>query len=237
MQRLLGQTRKAIDDYKMISAGDRVAVGVSGGKDSLVTLLTLSRLQRFYPEKFEVCAVSVDMGFGMDYAPIERFCAELGVKLEIVKTQIKEIVFDVRKEKHPCSLCAKLRRGAVNDAAKSLGCNKVAYGHHLDDAVETFLMSLFYEGRVSCFSPVTHLDRSGVTVIRPLIYCDEWMCAKIARENSLPVVGKVCPADGATKRQEVKELVAELKKRYPDLKERVLTAMQRGGVPDWKILK
>ena len=235
MQKLLGYTRRAVDDYKMIKSGDRIAVGVSGGKDSLVTLTALAALSRFYPEKFEVCALSVDMGFGLDYGPIAEYCDSLGVKLEIVKTQIKEIVFDIRKETNPCSLCAKLRRGAVNNAANDLGCNKIAYGHHLDDAVETFLMCLMYEGRVSCFSPVTHLDRSGLDVIRPLIYCEEWFVRKFARDHSLPVAEKVCPADGATKRQETKELISSVRKQVPELKERILTAMQRGGVPEWAI--
>ncbi len=234
MQRLLGLVRKAVDNYKMISEGDSIAVGVSGGKDSLVTLTALSSLAKFYPKRFELYAVSIDAGFGLDYSAISEYCARLGIEYTVIRTDIKEIVFDIRKEKHPCSLCAKLRRGAINDAARSLGCNKVAYGHHLDDAVETFLMSLFYEGRISCFSPVTHLDRSGITVIRPLIYCDEWRCSKLARELSLPVAEKVCPADGNTKREETKELIRGLREKFPELKERILTAMQRGGVPEWK---
>lgn len=237
MQQLLSHTRRAVDDYKMIREGDRIAVGVSGGKDSLVTLAALAAMRRFYPEKYDICAVSIDMGFGLNYSPVAAYCAELGVKFELVKTQIKEVIFDIRKEENPCSLCAKLRRGAVNNAAKTLGCNKVAYGHHLDDAVETFLMCLFYEGRVSSFSPVTYLDRSGVTVIRPLIYCDEWFCAKVAREHQLPVLEKSCPADGVTKRQDTKELVAELRKKFPELKERILGAMQRGGVESWRLEK
>ena len=237
MQQLLSHTRRAVDDYAMIRGGDRIAVGVSGGKDSLVTLAALAAMRRFYPEKYDICAVSIDMGFGLNYAPVAAYCAELGVKFELVKTQIKEVIFDIRKEENPCSLCAKLRRGAVNNAAKSLGCNKVAYGHHLDDAVETFLMCLFYEGRVSSFAPVTYLDRSDVTVIRPLIYCDEWFCTKVAREQGLPVLEKSCPADGYTKRQDTKELVAELRKKFPELKERILGAMQRGGVQSWRLEK
>lgn len=235
MQQLLSHTRRAVDDYAMIREGDRIAVGVSGGKDSLVTLTALAAMRRFYPEKYDLCAVSIDMGFGLNYAPVAAYCARLGVKFELVKTQIKEVIFDIRKEENPCSLCAKLRRGAVNNAAKSLGCNKVAYGHHLDDAVETFLMCLFYEGRISNFAPVTYLDRSDVTVIRPLIYCDEWFCTKIAREMQLPVLDKACPADGVTKRQDTKELVAELRKKFPELKERILGAMQRGGVDSWTL--
>lgn len=233
IQKLLSITRKAVDEYKLIEEGDRIAVGVSGGKDSLCVLTALAALRRFYPVSYDVQAVTIDMGFGLDFRPVAAYCDELGVPLTIVPTQIKEVVFDIRKEENPCSLCAKLRRGAVNNAALDLGCNKVAYGHHLDDAVETFLMCLFYEGRLGCFSPKTFLDRSGVTVIRPMVYVDEWFCEKFAREQRLPVVEKKCPADGNTKREETKQLVELLRGKFPDLKDRVLGAMQR-GLKDWK---
>jgi tRNA(Ile)-lysidine synthase TilS/MesJ len=219
----------------MISEGDRIAVGVSGGKDSLSTLWALANLRRFYPVRFEVEAITVDMGFeGMDLSPIKTFCDGLDCRLHIVKTQIKEIVFDIRKESNPCSLCAKMRRGSVNSAAVEAGCNKIALGHHFDDAVETFLMSLIYEGRISCFQPVTWLDRKKVTVIRPLLYTPESMTVKAAAELAFPIVKSTCTADGYTKRQEIKELIEGMKKSYPDLKNKVFGAMCRYPLGGWE---
>ena len=234
MKQLLSYTRRCIEDYNMISAGDRIAVGVSGGKDSLALLATLARLRTFYPEPFELVAITVDMGIPeMDFAPVADYCASLGVPYVRLQTEINHIIFDLRKEKNPCALCSKMRRGALHDAMAELGITKIALGHHYDDAVETFFLSLFYEGRLSCFQPVTYLDRTGITQIRPLLYCTEGMIRGMAQRCALPVVHNPCPADGTTRRQEVKELVAELSQRYPNLKEYVFGAMQRLPLPEW----
>lgn len=234
MQKLVGLVRRCVDDYQMIVPGDRIAVGVSGGKDSLTLLVLLAALRQYHPSHFSMEAVTVDMGLpGMDFSPVEALCRELEVPYTRVETQIAPIIFDYRKEKNPCSMCAKMRRGALNQALLDLGCNKVALGHHYDDAVETFFLSLFYEGRLSCFQPVTHLDRMGVVQIRPMLYISEKTVANFARQQKLPVVHNPCPADKHTKRQEVKELVYELSARYPALKERVFGAMQRLPLPEW----
>ncbi|MEA4954530.1 MAG: ATP-binding protein [Pseudoflavonifractor sp.] len=238
MEKILSLVRRCVEDYDMIQAGDRVAVGVSGGKDSLVTLTALARLSRFYPKSFTVEAFTLDMGAveggeGIDFGPVADYCAELGVPFTLVPTEICHIIFDIRKEKNPCSMCAKMRRGALHNAIAQQGIKKIALGHHFDDAVETFFLSLFYEGRLSCFQPVTELTRTGITQIRPLLYCGEGMVRGAARRNGLPVVHNPCPADGYTKRQEVKELVADLEHRYPGLKERVFGSMQRLPLPEW----
>ncbi len=234
MQKLVGLVRRCVDDYKMILPGDKIAVGVSGGKDSLALLVLLAALREYHPSRFELHAVTIDMGLGnMDFAPVQELCHRLNVPYTIVKTEIGPIIFDYRKEKNPCSMCAKMRRGALNQAILELGCNKVALGHHYDDAVETFFLSLFYEGRLSCFQPVTVLDRCGVTQIRPMLYISEKTVDNFAQRERLPVVENRCPADKNTKRQEVKELVYELSRRYPDLKDRVFGAMQRLPLPEW----
>ena len=184
LRRMLSYTRRAIDDYHMIEAGDKIAVGVSAGKDSLTLLYALSTLRKFYPKKFELCAITIDMGFeGSDFSPIARLCEELSVPYHIIPTQISTVIFDIRKEKNPCSLCAKMRRGALHNAAKDLGCNTVALGHHFDDAVETFMMNLFNEGRIGCFSPVTYLDRMDITLIIPLIYTPESYIKGYAKQS------------------------------------------------------
>ena len=234
MQKMMGQMRKCIDDYHMISAGDRIAVGVSGGKDSLTLLTVLAALRSYYPEPFELTAITIDMGLGgMDFSPVERYCAELNVGFFCKKTEIGPIIFDYRKEKNPCSMCAKMRRGALNDTIRALGFNKVALGHHFDDAVETFLMSLLYEGRIGCFEPVTYLSRSGVTQIRPMLYIGEKAIEHFAQSQNLPVIHNVCPADKHTKRQEIKELIASLQGQYPDLKTKIFGAMQRYPLAQW----
>ena len=233
MQHLMGLVRRCAEDYQMIETGDRIAVGVSGGKDSLTLLALLAGLRPYYPQRFELEAITVDMGLGMDFSPVERYCQTLGVPYTLVKTEIGPIIFDVRKEKNPCSMCAKMRRGALHDAMKARGLNKVALGHHYDDAVETFLLSLFYEGRLSCFQPVTYLSRTDVTQIRPMLYLGEKAVAGFARRQALPVVENRCPADKSTKRQEVKDLLAELQKQYPDLKTKIFGAMQRLPLPEW----
>ena len=236
MQKMMGLMRRCIDDYHMIEDGDRVAVGVSGGKDSLTLLYTLAALRHYYPKRFALEALSIDMGLGgMDFSPVARLCKELDVSYTIRRTEIGPIIFDIRKEKNPCSMCAKMRRGALNDLMNERGLNKIALGHHYDDAVETFLMSLLYEGRISCFEPVTYLSRTGVTQIRPMLYVGEKSVAHFAERMALPVVHNVCPADKHTKRQEVKELIAALQVQYPDLKTKIFGSMQRLPLPQWGV--
>ena len=238
MDRLLndftGTVRRAVDDYDMILEGDRVAVGVSGGKDSMLLLLALSHLRRFYPRRFTLEAVTVELGFeGMDFTPVKELCEELEVPYTCLRTDIKEVVFDVRKEENPCSLCAKMRRGAINDLIRQRGVNKLALGHHFDDAVETFMMSLLFEGRLSCFRPVTYLDRSGVTQIRPLIYAGEQKIANLAAQLNVPVVENPCPQDKTSKRYEIKQLLKGMSAEYPDMKSKIFGAMQRMPLPGW----
>ncbi len=231
MQKALSYVRRAVDTYNMIKENDHVTVGVSGGKDSLVLLMTLARLRRFYPKPFRLSAVTLDLGYeDMDYGPIARLCQEIDVDYHIKKTDIKEIVFDIRKESNPCSLCAKLRRGALHDAALEIGSRTVALGHHNDDVINTFLMSLIFEGRVNCFSPVTYLDRKGITLIRPMIYMPERYSSGLASRLGLPIVKNTCPANGNTKRQYINELVARLEKENPGFKTRAFTAVVNGNV-------
>lgn len=233
-----GTIRRAIDDYHMIEEGDKVAVGISGGKDSMLLLASLAHLKTYYPIPFTLHAITIELGFeGMDFIPVRHYCEELEVPYTCLKTDIKEIVFDIRKEDNPCSLCSKMRRGAINDAITSQGIQKLALGHHFDDAVETFLMSLLFEGRISCFRPVTYLDRSGVTQIRPLIYAGEKKIAGLAAALNLPIVENPCPEDKTSKRYEIKKLLAQLSKDYPDLKSKIFGAMQRMPLPGWEISK
>lgn len=230
-----GTLRRAVDDYDMIQAGDKVAVGVSGGKDSMLLLAALNHLKSFYPRPFELEAITIELGFeGMDFSPVAELCRRLGVPYTRLKTDIKEIVFDVRKEDNPCSLCAKMRRGALNDAIKAQGISKLALGHHFDDAVETFMMSLLFEGRLSCFRPVTYMDRSGVTQIRPLVYAGEQKISRLAEELNLPIVENSCPQDKASKRHEIKTLLGTLSGSYPDMKTKIFGAMQRLPLPGWQ---
>ena len=236
MQKMMGLMRRCIDDYHMIEAGDRIAVGVSGGKDSLTLLTVLAALRAYYPKPFELEALSIDMGLGgMDFAPVEALCRKLNVPFTLRHTEIGKIIFDYRKEKNPCSMCAKMRRGALNDLISEHGFNKVALGHHFDDAVETMLMSLLYEGRIGCFEPVTYLSRTGVTQIRPMLYVGEQAIEHFAARMQLPVVHNTCPADKHTKRQEVKELIVTLQAQYPDLKTKIFGAMQRLPLPKWGV--
>ena len=233
MQKLMGLVRRCVDDYDMIREGDRIAVGVSGGKDSLVLLVLLAGLKKYFNRSFQLEAITIDMGLGMDYAAVEQLCRELEVPYHIVKTEIAPIIFDYRKEKNPCSMCAKMRRGALNQAILDMGFNKLALGHHYDDAVETFVMSLIYEGRISCFQPVTDLDRTGIVQIRPMLYIHEKTVDNFAVRQGLPVIENRCPVDKTTKREEIKQLVFDLSKTYPDLKERIFGAMQRLPLPEW----
>ncbi len=233
LQQLLSYTRKAIDDYQMIQTGDRIAVGISGGKDSLTLLYALSELRRFYSKKFELIAISVNLGYEIDYTEIRSLCETLGVPLHIVSTEIADIIFRVRQESNPCSLCAKMRKGAFNDEAKRLGCNKLAYAHHKDDVIETMLMSLVYEGRFHTFSPVTYLDRMDITLIRPLLYVNESDIVGFKNKYNLPVFKNPCPADGYTKREEIKALIKDINTLAPGVRERLFHAIHYGPLPQW----
>lgn len=234
LQRLLSYTRKAVDEYSMIQEGDHIAVGISGGKDSLTLLYALHGLKRFYPRKFDLSAVTVDLGFAyFNLEPIQNLCRELEVPYKIVKSDIYDILFNVRQESNPCSLCAKMRKGALNEAVKEMGCNKVAYAHHKDDIIETMLLSLIFEGRFYSFSPKTYLDRMDLTVIRPMMFIDEMEVIGFRNKYSLPVVKGKCPVDGHTKRQYAKELLRELNKEYPGTKERMFHAILTGDIKGW----
>ena len=238
MRKILSLVRRCVEDYDMIKPGDRIAVGVSGGKDSLVLRMALARLREFYPVPYTVEAITLDMGHadgreGMDFSPVAALCKELDVPYTILNSEIHHIIFDLRKEKNPCSMCAKMRRGALHNALVERDIHKIALGHHYDDAVETFMLSLVYEGRLSCFQPVTWLDRTQVTQIRPLLYCSEALVRNTAKRLDLPVVHNPCPADGNTRRQEMKDLIYELNGRYPGLKDRIFGAMQRLPLPEW----
>ena len=235
IKRVLSYVRRGVDDYNMIEDGDKIAVGVSAGKDSLTLLCALAELRRFYPKKFELCAITVDMGFeGMDLSPIAKFCEELDVEYHVVPTQIYKIIFEVRKEKNPCSLCAKMRRGALYGYAKQIGCNKVAFGHHFDDVVETFMLNLFYEGRLGCFQPVTYLSNTDITLIRPMIYMPEKDVRYFASKTELPIVKSTCPADGNTEREEMKKLLTSIEKTNKGLRYRIFGAIQRGEIDGFK---
>lgn len=228
LQNMLSFVRRAVENYDMLKNGDRLAVGVSGGKDSLALLVTLANLKKFYPENFDIVAITIDMGFpNTDYSPIKKLCDELGVEYIIVPSQIYEVIFNIRKESNPCSLCARMRRGAINDAAKATGCNKLALGHNYDDVVETVLLNLFYAGNFGSFMPVTYLDRSDLTVIRPLIYAPENSVAAFARNSSLPIVESSCPANGNTKREDMKKLMYELQKENPSVIKNIFGALER----------
>lgn len=234
LQQVLSYTRRAVDDYHMIEAGDKIAIGISGGKDSLTLLCALHGLKRFYPKPFEIHAVTVDLGFkNLDLDKIKALCEELDVPYTIVKTDIAEIVFEQRKEASPCSLCAKMRKGALNEAMKQIGCNKIAYGHHKDDIIESFMMSLIYEGRIHTFSPVTYLDRMDVTVIRPLMYMKEADVIGFVNKAGLPVAKSPCPVDGYTKREYTKQLIAQINRENPGVKERMFTAIQNQNLEGW----
>lgn len=238
MQHILGLVRRCVEDYNMIEAGETVAVGVSGGKDSLLTLTALARLRAFYPKPFQVQAITLETGMAdMDFQPVADYCRELDVPYIRIAVPVYDIVFRERQEKNPCSLCAKLRRGSLHTALTERGIHKIALGHHYDDAVETLLMNLLFEGRIGCFQPVTYLDRTGITQIRPLLYCKEEDIRRMAVKLRLPVVKNTCPMDGHSRRQEVKELIAGLEGRYPDLKKKLFGAVQRYPLYGWDLTK
>lgn len=234
LQKLLSYTRKAVDDYQMIQSGDKIAIGISGGKDSLTLLYALKHLQRFYPNKFELIAITVNLGYPEFHSDrISTLCKELDVPYYVLDTEIADIIFEERKESSPCSLCAKMRKGALNDKAKELGCNKVAYAHHRDDIIETMLLSLIYEGRFYSFAPVTYLDRMDLTVIRPMMYVPEADVMGFTRRYQLPVEKNPCPKDGYTRREYVKQLLRQLNLDNPGVKNRIFTAITNGNIPGW----
>lgn len=236
LQQMLSLVRRAVQDYNMIEEGDKIAVGISGGKDSLAMLMVLKSLQRFYPKSFDLEAITVNLGFeGMDFSPIKDFCRELGVNYTVVDTDIGEIVFEARKEKNPCALCAKMRKGALNTKVDELGCKKIALGHNRDDVIETFLMALLYEGRIHCFSPYTYLSRRKIVSIRPLIYVPERDVIGFSKKYSLPVVKNKCGVDGRTKREEIKQLMKQLASKYDHFEERTFNAIKRSYLDGWKI--
>ena len=236
MQKILGYIRRACQEFNLIEDGDKIAVGVSGGKDSLVLLAGLAKMRRFYEKKYEVYAVSLDPRFGGvdgDYSAVEELCKKLDVPFTLVRTDIGEIVFDIRKEPNPCSLCAKMRRGALHDAAKSLGCNKLALGHNNDDAIETFVMNLLQEGRIGCFAPMSYLSRKDITVIRPLVFAPEFAVMSCAKRNNFNIVKSKCPADKTTTRQKTKEMLAQLEHENHGVKQRIFGAMRKAGIDRW----
>ena len=236
MKKLLSLARAAIDKYNMIAEGDRIAVGVSGGKDSVALLYTLARLRDFYPKHFELVGVTLDYRFNNedgDYSEIKKLCKELNVEYIVKPTNLYKVIFEDRKETNPCSLCAKMRRGLLHDTAKELGCNKIALGHHLDDAAETFMMNLLEGGRAECFSPVSYLSIKDLYMIRPFIFLYERDIENAVKRLGLPVVKSKCPADKITQRQKTKELIKELEKEYPMLRQKIINAMQSGNISEW----
>ncbi len=239
LQRLLSLVRSCTDDYHMISPGDRIAVGVSGGKDSLALLRALAALKEFYPHPFTLHAVTVDMGFpeGSDFGAVRAYCQRLGVDYTVVPTAIYRVIFEERKEKNPCSLCAKMRRGAIDRAAAELGCNKLALGHHADDVIDTFLLNLFYGGSLSSFSPVTVLEKSGITLIRPMIYVWEKELSGFIKREAPPVVKSPCPADKNTRREDVKQLLLQMEKENRDIKAKIYGALRRAELSGFREFK
>ena len=236
MQRILGYMRKAIQEFDLIQDGDRIAVGVSGGKDSLVLLKGLVLLKRFIGIDYEVIAVTLDPRFNGtdgDYSAVQELCDELGIKYVLIRTHIGEIIFDIRQETNPCSLCARMRRGALHDAAKDEGCNKIALGHHYNDAVETFVMNLFNEGRIGCFAPKSYLSRKDLTLIRPLVFAPEKDIRKASAKNNLVVVKSKCPADGHTSREKTKQFLADREREDNGFTDRLFGAMRRAGIDGW----
>lgn len=236
MQKLIGKVRAAVERYQLIEEGDQVAVGVSGGKDSLFLLCALAELSRYYPKKFTVAAITADPCFGgreTDFSGVEALCRELGVPYTIKRTNLGQVIFEDRKEENPCSLCAKMRRGILHNLCVEQGYNKIGLGHHYDDTVQTFLMNLLYGGKLGCFSPKSYLSRKSITQIRPLIFCEEREIRNVAVRMSLPVVKSGCPADGLTARKDTELLIARLEQDFPDLKAKLLGALQRAGLDGW----
>lgn len=234
LQKLLSYTRQAVDEYQMIEEGDKIAIGISGGKDSLTLLYALSHLQKFYPKRFELLALTVDLGYpGFDVTKIQTLCKSLQIEYHIISTKIGEMVTSDHLEGSACSLCARLRKGALNDAAKALGCNKVAYGHHMDDVIETMMLALIYEGRFCSFWPVTHLEKSDLTVIRPMIYVPEADVKGFEKNYALPIAKNPCPIEGSTKRTYIKSLIKQLNEENPGVRKRLFHAIKDGNLEGW----
>jgi len=237
LQQIIGKTRRAIDDFNMIDDGDKIAIGLSGGKDSITLLYALYYLKKFYPKKFDIMCITIHPGsetFKTD--ALEKLCNDLGVELLVYNSNISQVVFDIRKEKNPCSLCANMRRGMLNSLAIENGCNKIALGHHMDDVMETFMMSVFLNGKIHTFAPVTYLSRSDVKTIRPMIYVDEKSIRAVARDKNYPTMNKCCPADGFTKREYMKDLINEMRKDIPKVKEHIFGAIKRSNIKGWEII-
>lgn len=237
MEKICGKIRAAIDKYNMIEDGDCIAVGVSGGKDSLVLLYCLHNIMQYYPKHFTIKAITADPcinGKNTDFSEIEKLCNELNIPYIIKRTDLFNIIFNERKEKNPCSLCARMRRGILHKLSKEHNCNKIALGHHGDDAVQTFLMNLFDSGKIGCFSPKSYLSRSDLYLLRPMIFCSEKEIERIANRVNLPVVKSECPADGFTERQSMADLILQLEGKYPDLKPKIIGAMERNKTDGWK---
>lgn len=236
MQKILGSMRKAIEEFHMIDDGDKIAVALSGGKDSITLLKALKSLQRFYPKKFDLIAISINPGFEFfDVKILYELCNEIGVQLYVVNSDIKEIVFDIRKEKNPCSLCANLRRGILNSTAIEHGCNKIALGHNEDDVLETFLMNILYTGSISTFAPISYMDRSKITLIRPLIYISEKQIRSFIKNNNINVMPKACPMDGKSKREDIKQLLYDLNKQIPHIRANIYGAIKRSTIKGWNV--
>ena len=242
MQKLLSRVRSCVDRYSMIKVGDRIAVGVSGGKDSLALLCVLSELRKFYPEKYDLCALMLDMGFDAsetvgaapsDTSEIAELCSRLGVEFHVKRTEIARVIFDVRKESNPCSLCARMRRGSLHDLAKEYGVNKLALGHHFDDAAETVMLNLFFEARIGCFSPVTYLSRKDLTMIRPLLLTEERDIKTFVKKASLPVMKSPCPMDKTSERAKMKDMLHAFDREHRGLYTRIVGAVERGGIDGW----
>lgn len=234
LQKLLSLVRRCVDDYDLIQDGDKIAVGISGGKDSLTLLIALKELQRFYPKKFELEAITVSLGLeNFDLSVVQKLCDEIGVNYTVIDTKIGEIIFDIRKEKNPCSLCSKMRKGAIVDTAKNLGCNKLAYGHNKDDIIQTFFMSMFYEGRLHTFTPSTYLEKQQITSIKPLIYVPEKDVVGFVNKYDIPIVKSPCTVDGYTKREEMKNFVKEQRKKYDKFDEKIFNAIKNAGFPEY----
>lgn len=236
MQKLMSRMRAAMEKYEMIEDGDRIAVGLSGGKDSVALLAALAEMRRFYPKKYEVVAITVDMRFDntdTDFSVLEEFCISIDVPFVVKRTELADIIFNIRKESNPCSLCAKMRRGILHDVAIENCCNKVALGHHMDDAVETFFMNLLKGGNISSFFPVTYMSRKNIHIIRPMVLASESLVAGAVKHWNLPVVKSKCPMDKTSEREKTKELVKSLNKEYPQLREKVIGALQRRGIDNW----
>lgn len=236
MQKALSLARQAVDDYKMIDDGDKIAIGISGGKDSMFLAEVLNGLKSFYPNKFTIAALTISIGFdNMDFSGIKEYFKDKHIDYHIIKTQIKDIVFENINCKSPCSLCSRLRRGALIDAVKNLGCTKIALGHHRDDVNETFFMSMLYEGRINCFSPVTNYENRDITLIRPLIYTPEYYIKEYVKKNGIPLAKSTCPVDKSTKRQEMKDLISYISKLNPSARKNIFGAVSRSGIYGWKI--